>query len=215
MYVDAARKLHTGVLSFINFRCHAVCHESICDDRRRGKDVQACAPPIWGGACDSLATGDGLEDDTTTDLTRTVSRHTLAYVLCSISELFRHYQFDPLDLLIIHAVLNANVLSIMRDPKLDRQYGSVSAVEPDDIKQGVSRGALGRFLNLPDETVRRRVDRLKKQSILTEREDGLVVTEKNQFKFGNNHELQQANLVFVRKLLKDLARAGIRSAEDI
>ena len=174
------------------------------------------APPQYGGgACDSLATGDGLEDETTTDLTRTVSRHTLAYVLCSISELFRHYQFDPLDLLIIHAVLNANVLSIMRDPKLDRQYGSVSAVEPDDIKQGVSRGALGRFLNLPDETVRRRVDRLKKQSILTEREDGLVVTEKNQFKFGNNHELQQANLVFVRKLLKDLARAGIRSAEDI
>jgi hypothetical protein len=51
------------------------------------------------------------------DLVRTLSRHTLAYMLCSISELFRHYKdFDPLDLLIIHAILNANVIVVMRGP---------------------------------------------------------------------------------------------------
>jgi hypothetical protein len=36
------------------------------------------------------------------DRRRAISRHTLSYILCSISELLRHYDFDPLDLLIIH-----------------------------------------------------------------------------------------------------------------
>ncbi len=149
------------------------------------------------------------------DLIRTVSRHSLAYVLCSISELFRHYKFDPIDLLIIHAVLNVNVLNVMKDPDLDREYGSVHRAEPDTIKQGVSRGTLSRFLNLPEETIRRRANGLKAQGILAEREDGLIVTENNQFKFGNNHELQRTNIVFVRKLLKDLARAGVRGPDDL
>lgn len=66
-------------------------------------------------------------------------------MLCAASEMFRHYDFDPLDLMIIHAVLNANVLKIMKNPELDRQFGSIQAVEPDRIKQGVSRAALSRF----------------------------------------------------------------------
>jgi hypothetical protein len=41
-----------------------------------------------------------MEVTPSSDQIRTISRHTLAYVLCSISELFRHYDFDPLDLLI-------------------------------------------------------------------------------------------------------------------
>ena len=67
------------------------------------------------------------------DRTRMVSRHSLAYILCAISELFRHYDFDPLDLLIIHAVLNGNVINVMRDEALDRQFAGLDAVEPDDI----------------------------------------------------------------------------------
>ena len=142
------------------------------------------------------------------DQVRTISRHSLAYVLGSISELFRHYDFDPTDLLIIHAVMNANVLAVMKSPELDRQFGSLHTVEPDDLKKGVSRGTVSRFLNLPIETVRRRVDRLKKEGILSE-PDGLIVTENNQFKFGNNHELQQINIGLVRKLLHGLAQAGV------
>lgn len=157
----------------------------------------------------------GRPVDTDSQLARTVSRHTLAYMLCSISELFRHYSFDPIDLLIIHTVLNNNVLNVMKDPALDRKYAAINAVEPDSIKQGVSRGALCRFLNLPMETIRRRVDRLKKQNILEEREDGIIVTQDNQFKFGNNHDLQRTNILFVRKLLRDLARAGVHSADDL
>ena len=154
-------------------------------------------------------------EDPHSDLVRAISRHTLSYVLCSISELFSHYDFDPLDLLIIHAILNANVLSVMKDPELDKKFSSINAVEPDEIKQGISRSALSRFLNLPVETVRRRVDGLKRRAILSEGKDGLIVTETNRFKFGNNHELQKTNVVLVRKLLRDLERAGIRGPEDL
>src|SRR3981081_1479871 len=149
------------------------------------------------------------DDETAADLIRTVSRHSLAYMLCAASEMFRHYDFDPMDLLIIHAVLNANVLNIMKDPELDRRLGSVQAVEPDEIKQGVSRAALSRFLGIPIETVRRRADRLKKEGVLRETEHGLIVTEANQFKFGNNHELQKTNILLVRKFLRDLMEAGV------
>jgi CRP-like cAMP-binding protein len=156
-----------------------------------------------------------MDDAQSPDLARTISRHSLAYLLCSISELFRHYDFDPLDLLIIHAILNANVLNVMKDPELDKKFSSMHAVEPDAIKQGISRLALSRFLNLPIETVRRRADRLKRRNILSEAKDGLIVTERNRFKFGNNHELQKTNVVLVRKLLRDLRQAGITGPDDL
>jgi hypothetical protein len=150
------------------------------------------------------------------DLARTVSRHTLSYMLCSISELFRHYNdFDPLDLLIVHAILNANVINVMKSAELDRKFGSIEAVEPDEIKLGVSRAALSRFLSLPVETIRRRVDKLKKRKIVSESASGLIISEKNAFKFGNNHELQTTNIVLVRKLLRDLRRAGIDGPDDL
>jgi len=154
-------------------------------------------------------------DGTAPDLIRTVSRHSLAYLLCAASEMFRHYDFDPLDLMIIHAVLNANVLNVMKNPELDRRFGSIEAVEPDEIKQGVSRAALSRFFGMPIETVRRRADRLKKEGIFRETDQGLIVTEANQFKFGNNHELQKTNMLLVRKFLRDLAEAGIELPGDI
>ena len=148
-------------------------------------------------------------DGTAPDLIRTVSRHSLAYLLCAASEMFRHYDFDPLDLMIIHAVLNANVLNVMKNPELDRRFGSIEAVEPDEIKQGVSRAALSRFFGMPIETVRRRADRLKKEGIFRETDQGLIVTEANQFKFGNNHELHKTNMLLVRKFLRDLTEAGV------
>lgn len=149
------------------------------------------------------------------DRRRAVSRHTLSYILCSISELFRHYDFDPLDLLIIHAVLNANVITIMKDSQLDRKFGSMDAIEPDEYKQGVSRATLARFLSLPLETVRRRVDRLKEQKVLSEEKMGLIVSQTNQFKFGNNHELQTINALLVKKLLRDLRRVGVKGPDDL
>jgi len=149
------------------------------------------------------------------DRRRAVSRHTLTYILCSISELFRHYDFDPLDLLIIHTVMNANVIAIMRDATLDDQFRSIDTVEPDGIKQGISRSAIARFLSLPLETIKRRVDRLIHEEVLIEKPDGLIVSQSNQFKFGNNRELQTINAHLVRKLLRDLRRAGVKGPDDL
>lgn len=150
------------------------------------------------------------------DIIRTVSRHTLAYMLFSISEMFRNYdEFDPMDLLIVHAILNANVINVMNDPSLDEKFSSIHTVEPDTIKQGVSRAALSRFLSLPLETVRRRVSGLKRRKILAETKAGLIVTEQNAFKFGNNHELQKTNMLLLTKLLRDLKRAGINGPDDL
>jgi|ERR1700685_1697200 hypothetical protein len=103
----------------------------------------------------------------------------------------------------------------MKDPELDQKFGSINALEPDDIKQAVSRAALSRFLSLPIETIRRRADRLKKRGILSEGKGGLIVSEKNRFKFGNNHELQTTNVVLMRKLFRDLKRAGISGPDDL
>ena len=64
-------------------------------------------------------------------------------------------------------------------------------------------------MGIPIETVRRRADRLKKEGVLRETEHGLIVTEANQFKFGNNHELQKTNILLVRKFLRDLMEADI------
>ncbi len=50
---------------------------------------------------------------------------------------------------------------------------------------------------------------LKKEGILRDTDHGLIVTEANQFKFGNNHELQKTNIPLVRKFLRDLIEAGV------
>jgi hypothetical protein len=91
----------------------------------------------------------------------------------------------------------------------------MDAIEPDEYKQGVSRATLARFLSLPLETVRRRVDRLKEQKVLSEEKMGLIVSQTNQFKFGNNHELQTINALLVKKLLRDLRRVGVKGPDDL
>ncbi len=103
----------------------------------------------------------------------------------------------------------------MNDQSLDERFSGIDAVEPDAIKQGVSRAALSRFLSLPLETVRRRVTRLKRLKILTEEKSGLIVTEQNAFRFGNNHELQKTNMLLLTKLLRDLRRAGMTGPDDL
>jgi len=153
--------------------------------------------------------GKSKDDKNAADRIRSISRHSLAYMLCAMSEMVRFYDFDLIDLLIIHAVLNANVIPVMKDPDLDRRFGSVETVEPDSIKQGVSRAALSRFLAMPIETVRRRANALKKKGVLRDTDGGLIVTEANQFKFGNNHVLQNTNVLLVRKFLRDMMEAGI------
>ena len=65
------------------------------------------------------------------------------------------------------------------------------------------------------DAVRRRVTGLKRRKILAETKAGLIVTEQNAFRFGNNHELQKTNMLLLTKLLRDLRRAGISGPDDL
>ena len=56
---------------------------------------------------------------------------------------------------------------------------------------------------------------MKKEGILRETDQGLIVTEANQFKFGNNHVLQKTNILLVRKFLRDLMEAGVEVPSGI
>ncbi len=142
------------------------------------------------------------------DQARLLSRHTLSYIILMISEMLNAYDLHTLDLLIIHAIMNTNVLTIMGDRDLDKAFASTAAIEPDSLKRGVSRTAVSRFLNMPNETVRRRTKYLVEQGILVQTDEGLIVTEANLFKFGNNPALQQSNFVLFRRLIKNLREAG-------
>ncbi|WP_246666802.1 hypothetical protein [Bradyrhizobium guangdongense] len=118
-------------------------------------DLQPSTYPYWvcevqGNHLLSVTTGKAGHRfmRNSSDLTRTVSRHTLAYILYSVSEMLRHYtEFDPLDLLIVHAVLNANVINVMNDLTLDERFSGIDAVEPDTIKLG---GFAGRAVPFPE-----------------------------------------------------------------
>lgn len=56
---------------------------------------------------------------------------------------------------------------------------------------------------------------LKRREDLAETKAGLIVTEQNAFRFGNNHELQKTNMLLLTKLLRDLRRAGISGPDDL
>lgn len=64
------------------------------------------------------------------------------------------------DALILVAVTQANVESLMRDPILQRTYAAYDAPPPDELRRPISINAVAQSLGLPLETVRRRVARL-------------------------------------------------------
>jgi len=103
--------------------------------------------------------------------------------------------------------MTSNVVDIVRDRNLDKEYASISAVEPDHLKREISRTAIARFLNMPRETVRRRVQYLIDEGIVVQKRNGIIITEANAFKFGNNPRLQKVNVMLFRRLIKDLQNA--------
>ena len=67
-----------------------------------------------------------------------------------------------------------------------------------------------------EQTKKRREEVMK---MLRDFGSSLAVTsstsQKNMFKFGNNHHLQNTNIQLVRKLLRDLRRAGVKGPDDL
>ncbi|MET0272879.1 MAG: hypothetical protein ABW360_07795 [Phenylobacterium sp.] len=67
---------------------------------------------------------------------------------------------DPVDMLILLAIVQANVAPVMRETELQRAYAAYDTPPPDDARRPVSVSAVAGSLGMPYETVRRRVVRM-------------------------------------------------------
>lgn len=87
-------------------------------------------------------------------------------------------------------------------------HTTVKAREP---QPGISRNAVSRALNVPLETVRRRVAVLLKKRVIREHSGGLAVPDAWPLGALDNHaELLACNAQELRRLLVALKRQGIR-----
>ena len=128
----------------------------------------------------------------------TIAHHSIGYIVTVVGEVLRSTSFDVLDVLIIMAISNASV------PR-----GGASAKRV--MTRGVSRNAVSRALNVPLETVRRRVGQLLKKKIIQERADGLVVAPVTPLgALQNTAELLALNARTVRQMFLDLKAQGVR-----
>lgn len=73
--------------------------------------------------------------------------------------------------LIFTAILDANMAPVTRDPELHIRYGGADLSAPDELRRPVSVNAVAQSLQLPFETVRRRVTELARagQCVVTPR----------------------------------------------
>ncbi|HUO90273.1 MAG TPA: hypothetical protein VMU08_13955 [Rhizomicrobium sp.] len=121
---------------------------------------------------------------------RLIGRLTIAYMMTVIGEVLRSLRVDFIDLLIVTAIANAN------------NGGG-------ETKRGISRNAVSRMLNVPLETVRRRVIGLIEKRALAEQHDGLVYVDGTEIGLGGNEALDVLNLEQLRQLFRTLKANGI------
>jgi hypothetical protein len=82
---------------------------------------------------------------------------------------------NALDSLLIAAITQANIAPITRQGDLQVAYAGVDDITPDDMRRPISINALANSLNLPFETVRRRVKGLLARGEIATSGDGLIV----------------------------------------
>ncbi|MEI9995782.1 MAG: hypothetical protein WDM91_14395 [Rhizomicrobium sp.] len=144
-----------------------------------------------------MAHVDGVKDDAVA----TAARLATAYILSLVGEVLRTIPIDLVDLLIVTAVSNANLAAGPGDTALGARR------TPAHI--GISRNAVSRALNIPLETVRRRVAGLIARQVLAARPDGLVFMPDNPLGLGDNAALQAFNLQQLRTLFHNLKALGV------
>jgi len=127
---------------------------------------------------------------------RLIGRLSITYVMGVVTEVLRNSPLDFLDLLIVTAVSDAN-------------HKPLPGTEARGELRGISRNAVSRRLNVPLETVRRRVAGLIKQNVLREQPDGLVFSSANDVRLGSNAELDAANYKMLRQLFRELKAQGV------
>jgi hypothetical protein len=137
------------------------------------------------------------------DDARIAGHLSIAYLMAIAGKVLRSFPIDLLDLLLVTTIANFNSAP-PAEPSARKR--AAAATE----KTGISRNAVSRALNVPLETVRRRVAALIAKDILCEQADGLVFSPNNPIGLGNNAELNAFNLEMLRQLFRGLKANGIK-----
>ncbi|HEY4941519.1 MAG TPA: hypothetical protein VII56_08825 [Rhizomicrobium sp.] len=132
----------------------------------------------------------------------------IAYMMAIAGKVLRSFPLDLLDLALVTTIANANAARPAEPAPKKRVPAKAAASEPG--RTGISRNAVSRDINVPLETVRRRVAGLIEKEILREQPDGLVFTPDNPIGLGNNTELNAFNLEALRQLFRGLKANGIK-----
>ncbi|MEI9887462.1 MAG: hypothetical protein WDN08_13365 [Rhizomicrobium sp.] len=133
----------------------------------------------------------------------------IGYVVAIAGEALRTFPLDFLDLLLVATIASANVLRPPPPPAPARRSRRRAAPPPSE-RVGISRNAVSRALNIPLETVRRRIAVLVRKKVLNEQADGLVFAPDNPLGLGHNPRLADVNLTLLRRLFAGLKANGIR-----
>ena len=139
---------------------------------------------------------------------KSVSRAAKKFLLNFFGEtLERTPGLDSIDYIIAIAVGDSNVSHIENDLALSREYAGL--IEPDWMRRGISRAAVARAVNLPLETVRRRINRLIASEILMERDDGIVLSATNRLKIGSRLDMMHTHAQLLDRMARDLKARGV------
>jgi hypothetical protein len=114
---------------------------------------------------------------------------------------------DLLDALILLAIVQANIAPLDRDPDVQRAYAAYDDPPPDNVRRPVSMNAIAHSLQLPYETVRRRVTQMATQGFCEMAPRGVIVRR------GVLHSPQHRAVLFesyelVRRLYLHLRQLG-------
>lgn len=129
------------------------------------------------------------------------------FMLTIIGEGLRDATLDPIDHVLALVIGTANLSHIDSNPESCRQ--NAGRVEPDELRHGVSRGAIARSLSMPAETVRRRLNSLIEAKILIERDDGIILAADNPLGIGASQELWNFHARQFERLLRELRLRGV------
>jgi hypothetical protein len=140
------------------------------------------------------------------DQGRIAGQLAMSYMMQMAGEFLRRFPIDFLDLLLVTTIANVNNMAPPAPPpRRGRKHMEADISGPS----GISRNAISRLLNVPLETVRRRVAGLIDEGVLVEQADGLVFSQTNPLGIGNNPELYAFNIELLRQLFRNLKAGGI------
>jgi len=126
------------------------------------------------------------------DDARLAGRLSIAYMMAVAAEVLRMTSLDFLDILLVTAIADVN-----------------ARADAAGCPAGISRNALSRLLNVPLETVRRRVANLMDKNVLLDKPGGLAFCADNAVGLGSNAALDAFNLEKLRDLFRSLKAHGI------